>query len=150
MKMTLLILMILASAVTANASVDAFYSGVYLGMPITDAFAYYFSGDPPIAKSYTTWGPGHTPPGQKLIDFRTEKQERRVQVVYRISDGIIVSIAYYNIDGGHFENEDLKQLLDFQRKRVPGRLVSHLYGKYRNEEFFEVTTAKQYKLEEAK
>jgi hypothetical protein len=131
-----LLMMIAAAAIglaagTAKADIDAFYSGVYLGMPILDCYSYYHGGNPPIAKSHTNWG--RAPAGQQMVDFRTEKQERRVQIIYRKSDGIIVSIGYYNIDGGHFENEDLKQLLEFQRGRVPGRLVSHLYGKYRDE-----------------
>jgi hypothetical protein len=136
------------------------YSGVYLGMPIEDCFSYYFSGNPPIAnRGSTAWG--GAPKGQHLVDFRigpdpnkpydpTDKTpERRVQVLYRDSDGIIVSVGYYNIDGGHFENEDLKQLLDINRGRVPGRLVSHLSGKYRDGEYFEISTAKQSRLEEA-
>jgi hypothetical protein len=39
---------------------------------------------------------------QKLVDFRTKKQERRGQVIWRESDRIIVSAAYYNIDEGQF------------------------------------------------
>jgi hypothetical protein len=72
--------------------------------------------------------------------------ERRVQVIYRESDRIIVSIAYYNVGGQHFENADLRELLALNRGRVPGRLVSHLYGKY-GDENFEVCSASQYGLE---
>jgi hypothetical protein len=39
------------SLANAQDAVDAFYSGVYLGMPIDDRIAYYLSGNPPIAKS---------------------------------------------------------------------------------------------------
>jgi hypothetical protein len=159
-KRLFLTLIALASLTNAQATVDAFYSGVYLGMPYDDAIAYFLSGDPPIAnRGSTAWG--GAPKGQHLVDFRigpdpnkpydpTDKTpERRVQILYRESDRIIVSVGYYNIDGGHFENEDLKQLLDINRGRVPGHLVSHLYGKYGDEEFFEVTTVEQYKLEQA-
>ena len=163
MKPLLLIAVLLLNASTLFAGVDAFYSGVYLGMPIDDCIAYYLSGDPPIAeRGHVTWDDPHAPPGQKLVDFRTGKSlhpekrspeevvERRVQVIYRESDRIIVSVAYYNIGGDHFENADLKELLDLNRGRGASRLVSHLYGKYSDGELFEVTTAEQYKLENAK
>jgi hypothetical protein len=153
----------LTSLTSVQAAVDAFYSGVYLGMPIDDCIAYYLSGDPPIAeRGHVTWDDPHAPPGQILVDFRTGKSlhpekrsseevvERRVQVIYRESDRIIVSVAYYNIGGDHFENADLKELLDLNRGRGASRLVSHLYGKYSDGELFEVTTAEQYKLENAK
>ena len=64
----------LVSLTSAQAAVDAFYSGVYLGMPIDDRIAYYLSGDPPIAeRGHVTWEDPHAPPGQKLVDFRTGK-----------------------------------------------------------------------------
>ncbi len=163
MKRIMTAIFALASLTSAQAAVDAFYSGVYLGMPIDDCIAYYLSGDPPIAdRGHVTWDDPHAPPGQKLVDFRTGKSlhpekrsseevvERRVQVIYRESDRIIVSVAYYNIGGDHFENADLKELLDLNRGRGASRLVSHLYGKYSDGELFEVTTAEQYKLENAK
>ena len=119
-KPLVLIAVLLLNASTLFAGVDAFYSGVYLGMPIDDCIAYYLSGDPPIAeRGHVTWDDPHAPPGQKLVDFRTGKSlhpekrsseevvERRVQVIYRESDRIIVSVAYYNIDGGHSRTKSL-------------------------------------------
>ena len=145
---TILILTAIISVSLANlAKADAFYSDVYVGMSLDDAAAYYFLSKPKIAASYMTWGTAHTPPGQRLIDFRTKEQERRVQVIFRLSDGIIVSVSYYNIGGQHFENSDLKKLLDFQRSCGAKHLVSHLYGEY-GDETFEVTTAEEYKLEQ--
>ena len=52
-------------ASTLFAGVDAFYSGVYLGMPIDDCIAYYLSGDPPIAeRGHVTWDDPHALPGK--------------------------------------------------------------------------------------
>jgi hypothetical protein len=49
-KPLLLIAVLLLNASTLFAGVDAFYSGVYLGMPIDDRIAYFLSGDTPIAE----------------------------------------------------------------------------------------------------
>jgi hypothetical protein len=73
-KPLVLIAVLLLNASTLFAGVDAFYSGVYLGMPIDDCIAYYLSGDPPIAeRGHVTWDDAHAPPGQVLVDFRTGK-----------------------------------------------------------------------------
>jgi hypothetical protein len=70
MKNILLTLVIFASL--TNAKADAFYSGVHVGMPLEDCFSYYFSGDPPIAASYTTWL-GHAPPAAKIGGLSYQK-----------------------------------------------------------------------------
>lgn len=65
MKRILLILMVFASVANAQDAVDAFYSGVYLGMPIKDRIAYYLSGNPAIAnRGFRTLGSDRMPHGQ--------------------------------------------------------------------------------------
>ena len=150
----LLTLMVFASGANAQNAVDAFYSGVYLGMPIEDCIAYYLSGNPPIANhGYRTLGTDRMPPGQRAIDFITfdddlARLERRVSVVYRVSDGKIVSILYFALKG-RFLNADLQELFDLNRRHGATHLVWVFYGHGYEVEEFEVTTSAEYKLEVA-
>lgn len=150
MKRILLTLAILGFADLAKAGVDAFYSGVHLGMCIDDCAAYYqrVAGSGPIF-----WG--GAPAGQKTVDFRERTHpkddddiilERRVVVTFRTSDGKIVSIGYWNLNGDRFSKNDLKKLLDLNQKHAgQSHLVSHFYDQ---EQEFVVTTAQEDKLKQ--
>jgi hypothetical protein len=86
---------LMLAAANAKADIDAFYSGLYLGMPLDDCASYYLDGDPRIADAgYMVWGRAHTHAGQRLMDFRSNITNRRVQIIYRESDRKIVSVAY--------------------------------------------------------
>jgi hypothetical protein len=131
-------------AANAKADIDAFYSGLYLGMPLDDCASFYLDGDPRIADAgYMVWGGAHTHAGQRLMDFRSNITNRRVQIIYRESDRKIVSVAYYDLNNRPFAKEELKELMAINRGRGQ-RIVSSI-GE--NGTFFEVTTPQQLKLE---
>ena len=161
----------LSLAPRAKAQVDAFFRGAHLGMTIEECNAYYFPHGGPtgpigtfgaaldgptpvkaIADAGSCWHSG-APAGEEKVDFRTQvriddetaPRERRVLVTYRTSDHKIVSVTYWNLSG-HFSKGDLKKLLKLNQGRGISHLVSHFY----DDEEFEVTTAEQYKLENAK
>jgi hypothetical protein len=155
--LVLLILMVFASMANAQEVIDAFYSGVYLGMPINDCVEYYLSGNPPIANhGYLTLGSDRMPPGQRMIEFATvdddavdvAASERRVYVIYKTSDRKIVSILYFALEG-RFLADDLQELFEINRRHGATHLVWLFWGHGYEVEEFEVTTAKEYKLEVA-
>jgi hypothetical protein len=154
MRKLLLTLMVLASAANGQATVDAFYSGVYLGVPINDCVEYYLSGHPPIANhGFMTLGSDRMPPGQRMMEFATldddvAQSERRVYVIYKTSDRKIVSILYFALEG-RFLADDLQELFDLNRRHGMTHLVWVFWGHGYEVEEFEVTTAAEYKLEVA-
>jgi hypothetical protein len=141
---TLLTLMVLASVANAKPSVNewTFFSGVHLGMTMREYIDYY----DPI--SDTSVGHGHSPEGQKYVDFRSygssvPYHDWRVLVHYRESDGVIVSIEYWNASG-KFSKEMIRHLKDLN-KGYPD-LITRLYDDGSDAELV-VTTPAQDKLE---
>jgi hypothetical protein len=156
MRPLLLICLAFASVAGAqDSAIDAFYSGVYLGMPINDCVEYYQSGHPPIANhGFMTLGSDRMPPGQRMIEFATVDDdavrpagsERRVYVIYRTADRKIVSILYFALEG-RFLAGDLHELFEINRRHGVSHPVWLFWGHGYEVEEFEVTTAREYRLE---
>jgi hypothetical protein len=143
MKTILLILMTLANLADAK-TVDewTFFSGAHLGMTVKEYDNYYA----PIADTFFTYG--GAPEGQKYVDFRSygdavPHHDWRVLVHYRESDGVIVSIEYWNASG-KFSKEMIRHLKELN-KGYPD-LISQLFDNSNDAELV-VTTAAQDKLE---
>jgi hypothetical protein len=147
MKKIFLLLMMVASTTLAKPakSVDewTFFSGAHLGMTMTEYVSYY----DPI--SDTRMNHSGAPKGQQIVEFRsygTDEHDWRVMVTYRESDGVIVSIDYWN-ESGKFSKEMIN-LLEGLNKGYPG-LIHTLYNDGADTELY-ATTAAQEKLESVK
>jgi hypothetical protein len=135
-----LLLTLTALGLVTNALADdkTFFSGAHLGMTIEECVAYYHGGT----------SHSGAPPGERLIDFRTNSEPtRRVLVYCRTSDRKIVSVIYWKMGVNEtFTPEEIRYLTDLNRGQ--GSLVTHLYGDNNADGAeFEVTTHAQDKLE---
>jgi hypothetical protein len=108
-----------------------FFSGAHLGMTIDQCVAYYRN----IADGGILEHSG-APRGEVQIDFRTASvPQRRVYFYFRKSDRKIVSVTYWKLGANETFSQKETQIED-EYKADSGTE-------------FEVTTAKQYRLEQA-
>ena len=150
MRKLIIILTAIASLTIANYAQTpddkTFFSGAHLGMTIDECVAYYRK----IADGGILRHSG-APRGEEQVDFRTASvPQRRVYVYFRKSDKKIVSVTYWKLGPNEtFSQDEIHFLTDLNSGH--GKLTTSISDEYKADSGteFEVTTAKQYRLEQS-
>jgi hypothetical protein len=119
----------------------SFFAGTHLRMTIEQCEAFYHNFG-----NIDSLGHSGAPRGEAQVDFRTSAApQRRVYVFYGKSNGIIVSVMYWKMgENETFSKDEIQVLTGLNQGR--GSLVTQLSE---NGSEFEVTTPRQFQLEQA-